>query len=727
MTEFTPFVPSSSKISILAGNFVDDHGRILHLRGANVGSASKVPAQPRPKIHDHAQSSYVDQPFPLAEAPEHWARLKSWGLTFLRVNVTWDALEHDGPGEYDKEFLAYFRDLLKSLRGTGLVAYVSVHQDVWSRYCGGSGAPGWTLEAAGFDLSDDGAKLEASGAAYVGGLRGERVEGERGLWPTGYTKLACATMNTLFWGGETFAPGLKVGPKGVNIQSYLQDHFLSAFGALIDAVGDLDTVMGFEMMNEPHSGYIGLESIDEWCYETDLHLGHFPSPLQGFSLGAGHATAVPKYVRSFPYPTRVQQRVIANPHDVVAWSSSGPTAGKCPWEKEGVWKWSDEKKIAVALQEDYFAKDRKGRRVSFYPDFYFPFVKRWEVLVSKRAPTKTARFVEPLPNEFAPEWPDSARPKNFVFAPHWYDLHTMFNKKFGSMTVNVQGLSRGMNPLRALYFGKGVKKNYALQIGNIVAEARKQLGEVPVVFGECGIPMDMNYEEAFKTGNFKWQERMLDALISALESSRAHFNLWAYNPRNRDHLGDDWNSENFSWFSDEQRSKDIAAGKATKGDLDAGARLLDVLVRPYAIATSGTVMSSAYEVETNLFTHRYRETPEVLAKGAPPTSRVTEIYLPNRVYKEGEVKWTLTRGGKGRFDFAAQRLYVWFDDHVDTVYNAKGKEVHRRVDIWVKDPVDQRGWGVILVMIFLAVVATFGLSSELKLWLTGEGFAELNY
>lgn len=42
MTDFTPFAPSSSKISILAGNFVDDHGRILHLRGANVGSASKV-------------------------------------------------------------------------------------------------------------------------------------------------------------------------------------------------------------------------------------------------------------------------------------------------------------------------------------------------------------------------------------------------------------------------------------------------------------------------------------------------------------------------------------------------------------------------------------------------------------------------------------------------------------------------------------------------------------
>lgn len=28
------------------------------------------------------EASYVGRPFPLSEAAEHWARLKSWGLTF---------------------------------------------------------------------------------------------------------------------------------------------------------------------------------------------------------------------------------------------------------------------------------------------------------------------------------------------------------------------------------------------------------------------------------------------------------------------------------------------------------------------------------------------------------------------------------------------------------------------------------------------------------------------
>lgn len=89
-----------------------------------------------------------------------------------------------------------------------------------------------------------------------------------------------------------------------------------------------------------------------------------------------------------------------------------------------------------------------------------------------------------------------------------YDLNALFKKQFGTMTVNVQGLSRvsyrflkllelqltfqGMFILKALYFGReGAKKNYAIQLKRIVEESRKQLGEVPVIIGECGVPMDI--------------------------------------------------------------------------------------------------------------------------------------------------------------------------------------------------------------------------------------------
>jgi len=50
---------------------------------------------------------------------------------------------------------------------------------------------------------------------------------------------------------------------------------------------------------------------------------------------------------------------------------------------------------------------------------------------------------------------------------------------------------QGMFILNALYFGQKVTANYALQIKNIVKAAREELGAVPVIFGECGVPMDL--------------------------------------------------------------------------------------------------------------------------------------------------------------------------------------------------------------------------------------------
>ena len=122
--------------------------------------------------------------------------------------MTWEAVEHEGPcvyalssrvwllirwyrGIYDTEYLKYIRDLLTLLPQYGIVAFVALHQDVWSRYSGGSGAPAWTLTAVGFDLH----ALEESGAAWLKGVKGGgHVEAERGLWPCGYQKLAAATM-----------------------------------------------------------------------------------------------------------------------------------------------------------------------------------------------------------------------------------------------------------------------------------------------------------------------------------------------------------------------------------------------------------------------------------------------------------------------------------------------------------------------------------------------------
>ncbi|KAM6495075.1 Glycoside hydrolase superfamily, partial [Amanita muscaria] len=100
---------------------------------------------------EHHAVTFVGQLFPFEEAHGHFSRLRRWGFTFLRFIVTWEAIEHHGPGQCDQEYLTYNRSLLSLLPQYGMIAFVSLHQDVWSRYSGGSGAPAWTLESVGFD------------------------------------------------------------------------------------------------------------------------------------------------------------------------------------------------------------------------------------------------------------------------------------------------------------------------------------------------------------------------------------------------------------------------------------------------------------------------------------------------------------------------------------------------------------------------------------------------
>jgi len=78
--------------------------------------------------------------------------------------------------------------------------------------------------------------------------------------------------------------------------------------------------------------------------------------------------------------------------------------------------------------------------------------------------------------------------------------------------------------LKAIYWGQeGARANYLLQLRNIVEAGYKALGERPILVGECGIPMDMNKGEAFRTGDFTWQEKMMDALIHGLEQNLVGF------------------------------------------------------------------------------------------------------------------------------------------------------------------------------------------------------------
>lgn len=68
--------------------------------------------------------------------------------------ITWEAIEHDSPRQYDREYLDYVEEVLKIAEEHRLYIIIDPHQDAWSRASGGDGAPLWTFEGVGLDLDE---------------------------------------------------------------------------------------------------------------------------------------------------------------------------------------------------------------------------------------------------------------------------------------------------------------------------------------------------------------------------------------------------------------------------------------------------------------------------------------------------------------------------------------------------------------------------------------------
>jgi hypothetical protein len=170
---------------------------------------------------------------------------------------------------------------------------------------------GWTFEVAGLNLNN----FEETGAAHFHDFEDQGMNAKM-IWPTNYSKLASATMFTLFWAGNDFAPGASY--KGMTCQEFLQHHYVECYKHLASRLKGLEAVIGFEAMNEPHYGYIGVKNLifDE---RKELRLSNSPTPLESFALGSGECLEVAYYRKSWPIPTKQAGTRLLNPARKSAW------------------------------------------------------------------------------------------------------------------------------------------------------------------------------------------------------------------------------------------------------------------------------------------------------------------------------------------------------------------------------------------------------------------------
>lgn len=596
----------------------DEHGRTVILRGVNLGGSTKMPAVPDGRTHvregfyDHRGVSFVGRPFPLAEADAHFKRLKRWGFTFLRFLVTWEAVEHEGPGRYDESYLDYLEAVVRKAGEHGMRLFIDPHQDVWSRFTGGDGAPGWTLEAVGLDPRN----MHASGAAIVHAEFGDPFP--RMIWPTNGTKLGAATMFSLFFGGDQFAPRTRVD--GEPAQSFLQRHYIGAIVKIAERLKRAKAVVGYDTLNEPLAGWIGWRDLRNTG--GMLRLGHTPSPFEAMRLGAGESLAVDNWTIDWR-GMHPKGRRVANPERRAAWLP-GRT---CVWRENGVWDY-DGAGNARLLRPDHFAHVA-GKPVDFENRFFKPFAERY-LRAIRRATPDAWIFLE---TEAAKPPPRYADAPNVVYAPHWYDAVLLVTKRhFG-------WLGADFRTEKPVFGAKNVRRSFAGQLGQFKKWAESEMGGAPVLLGEFGIPFDLNGAKAFRTGDFHEQTEALDRTFRALEDNLMHGTLWNYTADNTQVHGDGWNGEDLSLYCAEDEHE--------KGE-DAGGRALDAAVRPYPAAVAGEPLAFEYDPKKTRFTFRF--------KADPALSAPTEIYVPERNFG-ADYDAVLSRGAYTR-DAANQRLIV---------------------------------------------------------------------
>ncbi|KAK8117339.1 glycosyl hydrolase [Apiospora kogelbergensis] len=562
---------STLRLTIEDGQFKDRYGRYVLLRGINVAGEAKYPTTP--EVPSHIVDNFFDgdnvkfhgRPFRKEDAHIHFSRLKRYGYNTIRYVFTWEAIEAAGPGKYDEEWIRHTIEVLRVAKDYGFYVFMDPHQDVWSRYCGGSGAPMWTVYACGFNPQS----FAATEAAIVHNTYPEPDNFPKMIWSTNYNRLTVATIFTLFFAGKDFAPKCIID--GHNIQDYLQGHFFRACEHLalrLKEAGDIldDVVFGWESMNEPSRGMIGHVDLGVVPKEQNLKKGTCPTMWQAILTGSGRACEVESWDMGGLGPYKVG-RTLIDPHGEMAWLPAdyddsrygwsrdpGWKLGECIWAQHGVWDPSQD----LLLQKNYFEKHPKTGEVLDYPKFtntYFMDFYRLYRDIIRPHHRNAIMLCQPPVLEIPPSIKGTADDDpNMVYTPHYYDGITLMTKKWNrTWNVDVLGVLRGryLHPAFAIKIGETAIRNcFRDQLAAMRKEGLDNMGNHPCLLSEFGIPYDMDDKYAYKTGDYSSQSAAMDANHFAVEGAPMEgYTLWLYSSQNDHVRGDQWNGEDLSIFS----------------------------------------------------------------------------------------------------------------------------------------------------------------------------------
>lgn len=402
------------------------------------------------------------------------------------------------------------------------------------------------------------------------------------IWSTNYGRLASQTLFTLFFSGKKFAPLAVID--GRNIQDYLQEHFIAAFGQLADriaAAGDLldDCVIGWDSMNEPYEGLCGYEDLRvlPTAQGSTLKKGTAPTPAQSLCLGMGQPQTVENWKFGSMGPSRdgtvtidpQGRRIWTDPsseslgvHPKWGWSRAESwKLGECIWAQHGVW----DVESGYMLRPDYF-RLQPEEGLDFIKDFWRPHWSAYASRIRKSHP-EAILFVAPPVFAMPPEIDEADLAGRCCYSTHYYDGLTLITRHWNWFNADALGLIRGKykSMLQAIRIGESaIRKSIQEQLGVLKSDALILGAQYPTIIGEIGIPYDMDDKRSYGytdggryKGDYTNQQKALDASLNAADGPNAlNYTAWTYCPDSSHMWGDGWDLEDLSiWSADDLRSR----------------------------------------------------------------------------------------------------------------------------------------------------------------------------
>ena len=151
----------------------------------------------------------------------------------------------------------------------------------------------------------------------------------------------------------------------------------------------------------------------------------------------------------------------------------------------------------------------------------------------------------------------------------------------------------------------------------------------PTLLGEFGIPFDIDKCKAYrnwakgkrKPGIWKKHIMALDLMYNAMDRHLIHGTHWNYTASNRNDelIGDGWNQEDFSIYSNDQRDK--------PDDLNSGGRAIEGFVRPFPHYVQGEILETRFDRRKREYILRYFADASI--------DFPTEIFIPGVQFPKG--------------------------------------------------------------------------------------------